>query len=191
MQTISEAVVDKVREDARALVSEAEAEAKKELDKARVQRDTRLEAEKKRLLAASQEEAARIVAQNAMQARQKVANAKAAVLDDIVEKARVTLKTAPVTRESMAFLIKDAVKGLGGDDKFTVSVSKKDLALAQEIVKSDKNLAAAVTAVNTCECTGGVIIENAGQTLSVDNTYTTRLEMLLPRMLPEISKKLF
>ncbi len=191
MQTISEAVVDKVREDARAIVSDAEAEAKKELDKARVQRDTRLDAEKKRLLAASQEEAARIVAQNAMQARQKVANAKAAVLDEIVQKARATLQTATVSRESLAFLIGDAVQGLGGDQKFTVSVSKKDLPLAQEIVKADKKLSAVVSEVNACDCTGGVIIENSDKTLSVDNTYTTRLEMLLPRILPEISKKLF
>jgi vacuolar-type H+-ATPase subunit E/Vma4 len=191
MQTISEAVVDKVREDARAIVSEAEAEAKKELDKARALRDTRLEAEKKRLLAVSQEEAARIVAQNAMQARQKVANAKAAVLDEIVQKARATMKTTPATRESMAFLINDAFQGLGEAEKFMVSVSKKDRALAEEVIKSDKKLAKAVTEVKTCDCTGGVIIENSDQTLSVDNTYTTRLEMLLPRMLPAISKKLF
>lgn len=191
MQTISEAVVDKVREDARAIVSEAEAEAKKELDKARAQRDARLEAEKKRLLTSSQEEAARIVAQNAMQARQKVANAKAAVLDEIVQKARTTLKATSVSRQTLAFLISDAIHGLGGGDKFTVSVSKNDVALAQEVVKSDKKLAAVVTDVKPCDCTGGVIVENADQTLGVDNTYTTRLEMLLPRILPEISKKLF
>jgi vacuolar-type H+-ATPase subunit E/Vma4 len=191
MQTISEAVVDKVRADARAIVSEAEAEAKKELDKARAQRDTRLGAEKKRLLTTSREEAARIVAQNAMQARQKVANAKAAVLDEIVQKARATLKTTQVSRESLAFLIKDAIQGLGEADKVTVSVSQKDRALAQEIVKSDKKLAAVVTEVKVCDCTGGVLVENEDLTLGVDNTYTTRLEMLLPRILPEISKKLF
>jgi len=191
MQTISEAVVDKVREDARAIVSEAEAEAKKELDKARAQRDTRLEAEKKRLLATSREEAARIVAQNAMQARQKVANAKAAVLDDIVQKARATLKTTQVSRESLAFLISDAIQGLGEVDKVTVSVTQKDRAMAQEIVKSDKKLAAMVSDVKACDCSGGVIVETEDLTLSVDNTYTTRLEMLLPRILPEISKKLF
>jgi len=58
-------------------------------------------------------------------------------------------------------------------------------------VKSDKKLASTVLDVRTCDCTGGVIIENESKTLSVDNTYTTRLEMLLPRILPEISKKLF
>ncbi|TFH36925.1 MAG: hypothetical protein E4G93_01250 [Dehalococcoidia bacterium] len=191
MQNISEAVVDKVREDARAIVNQAEEEAKKELEKARAQRDARLEAEKKRLLTAAQEEAARIVAQNSMKARQKVANAKATVLDDIVEKARVALKKTTTTRTSLAFLINDAVDGLGGTDKVSLSVSGGDSATAREIVKADKKLASVVQDVKVIDCDGGVVVENESATLGVDNTYTTRLEMLLPRILPEISKKLF
>jgi len=191
MQNISEAVVDKVREDARTIVNQAEEEAKKELEKARAQRDARLEAEKKRLLTAAQEEAARIVAQNSMKARQKVANAKATVLDDIVEKARVALKKTTTTRTSLAFLINDAVDGLGGTDKVSLSVSGGDSATAREIVKADKKLASVVQDVKVIDCDGGVVVENESATLGVDNTYTTRLEMLLPRILPEISKKLF
>ncbi len=191
MQKISEAVVDKVRQDAEAIVNEAKEEARKELDKARAQRDARLEAEKKRLLTAAQEEAARITAQNAMQARQKVANAKAAVLEEIVQKARASLQKSATTKESLSFLIHDAIRGLEASDKVTVGVAKKDVALAQEIVKSDKHLATVVADVTEWDCSGGAFVENAAKTLRVDNTYTTRLEMLLPRMLPEISKKLF
>jgi vacuolar-type H+-ATPase subunit E/Vma4 len=191
MQNISEAVVDKVREDAQAIVKEAEEQATKELEKARTQRDARIEAEKKRLLTAAQEEAARITAQNAMQARQKVANAKAAVLDEIVEKARTSLQKSATSRDSLSFLVNDGIQGLGESNKVYVSVAQKDAALAKEIVRSDKKLAATVIDVQECDCTGGVAIENESRSLSVDNTYTTRLEMLLPRILPEIGKKLF
>ncbi len=191
MQNISEAVVDKVREEAQTIVTEAEEEAKKELEKAKAQQDARLEAEKRRLLTAAQEEGARITAQNAMQARQKVANAKAAVLEDIVQKARTDLKKASTRRESLAYLITDAISGLGESEKVTVAVAKNDLEMAREIVKADKKLSTIVSEVKTCDCEGGVLVDNEDQTLSVDNTYTTRLEMLLPRMLPEISKKLF
>ncbi len=38
---------------------------------------------------------------------------------------------------------------------------------------------------------GGVIAENIDGKLRIDNTYETRLEMLLPKLLPEISKVLF
>ena len=191
MQTISEAVVDKVREEAQHLVNEAEEEAKKELDKAKAQRAARLEAEKKRLLTEANEEAARITAQNAMKARQTVANAKAGVLDSIVETARAKLAKTPTTRESMAFLIADAVEGLGGVQKVSLAVAKKDIPLAQEAVKADKKLAAQVTDIKACDCGGGISVQTEDGTLSVDNTYTTRLEMLLPRILPDIGKKLF
>ncbi len=191
MQNISEAVVDKVREEAQSIVNEAEEEAKKEREKARAQQDARLEAEKRRLLTAAQEEAARITAQNAMQARQKLANAKAAVLEEIVQKARAGLKKSSTKRESLGHLISDAISGLGEGEKITISVSKNDLDMAKEIVKADKKLSSVISEVKTCDCEGGVIVENEDKTLSVDNTYTTRLEMLLPRILPEISKKLF
>ncbi len=191
MQRISEAVVDKVKEEAQRLVNEAEEEAKRELDKARALRTERLEAEKKRILTEATEEAARISAQNAMKARQKVANAKSAVLEDIVQKSRAAMQKSTTTREHLAQLIRDAAAGLGTADKLYVSVSKKDVDMAREIVKTDKQLAARVLEVRTADCDGGALVENESRTLSVDNTYATRLQMLLPRVLPEISKELF
>ncbi len=191
MQRISEAVVDKVREEAQRLVSEAEEEAKKELGKAQALRAGRLETEKKRLLAEAGEEAARITAQNAMSSRQKTASAKSAVLDEIVRKARENLQKSATTREQLAQLTRDAVAGLGTADKVFLSVAKKDLDMAREIVKSDKALASRVLEVRVINSEGGVVIENESRSLGVDNTYFTRLQMLLPRVLPEISKELF
>ncbi len=191
MQRISEAVVDKVREEAQRLVSEAEEEAKKELGKAQALRADRLETEKKRLLAEAGEEAARITAQNAMSSRQKTASAKSAVLDEIVRKARENLQKSATTREQLAQLTRDAVAGLGTADKVFLSVAKKDLDMAREIVKSDKALASRVLEVRVINSEGGVVIENESRSLGVDNTYFTRLQMLLPRVLPEISKELF
>ncbi len=191
MQRISEAVVDKVREEAQRLVSEAEEEAKKELGKAQALRADRLETEKKRLLAEAGEEAARITAQNAMSSRQKTASAKSAVLDEIVRKARENLQKSATTHEQLAQLIRDAVAGLGTADKVFLSVAKKDLDMAREIVKSDKALASRVLEVRVINSEGGVVIENESRSLGVDNTYFTRLQMLLPRVLPEISKELF
>ncbi len=191
MQKISEAVVDKVREEAQSIVSEAEEEAKKELDKAKSQRAARIEAEKKRLLNEANEEAARVSAQNAMLAHRKIASAKSEVLESIVSKSREMVAKAPVKKEALAYLISDAISGLGEADKVTVAVSKRDLDVAKEIVKSDKELSNKVKDVIACDCDGGAIIETDSKTLSADNTYGTRLEMLLPRIIPEISKELF
>ncbi len=191
MQKISEAVVDKVREEAQRLISEAEEEASKELAKAQALRAARFEAEKKRVLTEAGEEAARISAQNAMKARQKTASAKSAVLDDIVRKARENLLHSTTSRERLVQLVHDAVAGLGTADKVFISVAKKDLEMTREIVKSDKALSDRVLGVSAIDCDGGVVVENESRMLSVDNTYLTRLQMLLPRILPEISKELF
>ncbi|MBN1856605.1 MAG: V-type ATP synthase subunit E [Dehalococcoidia bacterium] len=190
MQNISEAVVDKVRVEAQAIVSEAEEEAKKELDKAKGLRDARLDAEKRRLLTEARGEAARIVAHSAMQARQEVAAAKASIVDDMVAQAKTALQKSATKPELLAFLIGDAIDGTGSE-KATVAVNDRDLSMAKELVKNDKHLSAVVIDVVATDCMGGVIATSEDKKTSVDNTYPTRLEMLLPRLLPEINKELF
>lgn len=192
MQNISEAVVDKIRDEAKTIVDEAEEEARKEVEKAKAQRDARLEVEKRRILTDAREEAARVAAQSAMQEHQQTAAAKAEVLDDIVERARGSLKNVTTKPDLLAYLVNDAVKGLGKEQsKVTLLVSPKDVAAAKDLVKKDKHLSSIVVEVQECDCDGGAIAQNESKNINVDNTYTTRLEMLLPRILPEISKELF
>jgi len=190
MQNISEAVVDKVRLEARSIVSEAEEEAKKDLEKAKSLREAKVKAEKRRLLNDAREEAARIMAQSAIQTHQKMAAAKASVIDDIVGRAQAGLKKISAKPELLAYLIGDAIGGLGSG-KATISVSPGDVATVKELVKNDKRLSSMVLDVTESDCDGGVIAESEDKKTSVDNTYATRLEMLLPRLLPEISKDLF
>ena len=190
MQNISEAVVDKVRLEARSIVSEAEEEAKKDLEKAKSLREAKVKAEKRRLLNDAREEAARIMAQSAIQTHQKMAAAKASVVDDIVAQEQAGLKKTSAKPELLAGLIADAIAGLGSG-KATISVSPGDIAAVNELVKKDKRLSSMVLDVTGCDCGGGVIVDSEDKKTSVDNTYATRLEMLLPRLLPEISKELF
>ena len=190
MQNISEAVVDKVRVEAQAIVSEAEEEAKKETEKAKGLREARLDTEKRRLLTEAKGEAARIVAQSAMQARQRVAAAKASIVDDMVARAQLSIKETATKPERLAYLIGDAIDGLGSG-KATIAVNAKDLPIAKELVKNDKKLSSMVIDIVESDCAGGVVSTSEDTKTSVDNTYSTRLEMLLPRLLPEINKELF
>lgn len=191
MQQIRDVVLDRVKEEARAILDEAEKEAARELEKAKARKKERFEAEKRRLQAAAHEEAARIDSQAAMDARRKVSGAKSAVIDELVQKIRDALREAPTTSESLSSLINEAVAGTGRSNKVSLSVAEKDLELARKIVKDDENLTAVVVEVTTCDCVGGVIAENEGGTFRVDNTYFTRLDMFLPRILPEIGNVLF
>ena len=61
----------------------------------------------------------------------------------------------------------------------------------KKLVEKDKELAGKIVEIREHHGMGGVIVEDIDGKVRIDNTYETRLEMLLPRLLPEIGKELF
>jgi len=190
MQKISEAVVDKVRTEAQGLISQAEKASQEEIDKAKGQRETNIEAQKHRMLTEAEEEAARIVAQGSLKGHQQLSSAKVAIVDQIINRARKTLSDVPSDRNHLLKLVNEALAALG-TDKARIYVSPKDMSTARELLAADRELASKIIEVKELDCMGGVMAEDSKGKLSIDNTYNTRLEMLMPRLLPEMSKELF
>jgi len=87
-------------------------------------------------------------------------------------------------------LIREAIDGLGAD-KSRIYVSPKDVSMVRKFLERDKELASKVMEVKVDNLLGGVIAEDIDGKFRIDNTYEARLEMLLPKLLPEISKELF
>jgi len=52
-------------------------------------------------------------------------------------------------------------------------------------------LASRIAEIKGLDCAGGAVAESTDGKVSIDNTYETRLEMLLPQIVPEISRELF
>lgn len=190
MQKISEAVVDKVRTEARGLISQAEKASREEIDKAKGQREANIEARKHRMLAEAEQEAARILAQGSLKGHQQLSSTKVAIVDQIINRARKTLSDSPSDRNHLLNLVNEALAALG-TNKARIYVSPKDMSTARELLAADRELAGKIIEVKELDCMGGVMAEDSKGKLSIDNTYGTRLEMLLPRLLPEMSKELF
>jgi V/A-type H+-transporting ATPase subunit E len=190
MEKISEAVVAKVKLDAQNIIREAEEKAKEEIEKAKKQRDVRFEEEKGKIVGEAEEEAARILAQASIKARQQLSSAKANTIAKIIDGARKELSRVSSDESYFLNLIRDAIDGLDVD-KCRIYVSPKDTRTAERLLKADRELSGKIVEVREYNCLGGVIAEDAEGKLRIDNTYETRLEMLLPRLLPEISKELF
>lgn len=190
MEKISEAVVSKVKLDAQNLIKEAEKKAQEELEKAKKQREAQFEEERDRMLGEAEEEAARILAQASIKTRQQLSSAKADTIAKIIDGARKELSRIASDESYFLNLIKEAVEGLGVD-KARIYVSPKDVNTVKKLLKADKVFSGKIVEVRESNCLGGVIAENVEGKLRIDNTYETRLEMLLPRLLPEISKELF
>ncbi len=190
MEKISEAVVSKVSLDAQSITEEAQEKAREEIERAKKQREVKLEQERARILAEAEQEAARILAQASIKARQLISSAKAEAIAKITDGASKELSGASSSESNLISLTREAVGALG-TDKARIYVSPKDVSTAKEALQADKELSAKILEVREVDCLGGVIAEDAEGKLRIDNTYETRLEMALPKLLPKISEALF
>lgn len=190
MEKISEAVVSKVRMEAQNIIKEAEEKAQEEIEKARKLRETKLQEEKRKMLEETEEEAARIIAQASIKARQQVSSAKNDVITKIIDEVKQELSESSSDENYLLNLIREAIDGLGAD-KSRIYVSPKDVSMVRKFLERDKELASKVMEVKVDNLLGGVIAEDIDGKFRIDNTYEARLEMLLPKLLPEISKELF
>ena len=190
MEKISDAILDKVRVEAQDIIKEAEEKAGERVEKAKKQQEAKLEEEKGKLIEEAKEEATRILAQSSITARQELLLAKTRIIDEIISTVKKTLSEISSDESSPLDLIKEAINALG-IDKARIYVLPKDVSTVQKLVAGDKKLSDRITEIREFNGTGGVIIEDIDGKIRIDNTYDTRLEMLLPRLLPEIGKELF
>ena len=190
MEKISEAILDKVRADARDIVKEAGTRATERIEKAKEQQEAKLEEEKNKLIEKAREEATRILAQSSITARQELLLARTRIIDEIISRVKKTLSGISSDESSPLNLIKEAINALDVD-KARIYASPKDASVVRKLVARDKKLADRIIEIREFDGTGGIIVEDIDGKTRIDNTYDTRLEMLLPRLLPEISKELF
>jgi V/A-type H+-transporting ATPase subunit E len=190
MEKLSQAVLSKVKAETQTIIEEAEEKAQEEIEKAKKQREARFEEERGRMLREAEEEAARILAQASIKARQQLSSAKADAIAKIIDGARKELSQISSDESHLLNLIREAMEGLGVD-KGRIYVSPKDVSTVKKLLKANKELSGKIVEVRESDFLGGVIAEDVEGKLRIDNTYETRLETLLPKLLPEISKELF
>ena len=190
MDKIREAILAKVEAEARDIITEAEDKAREGIEKAQRQRERRFEERKRRLMEEAGGEAARIRAQASIRARQEVLAAKAAVVSEIADRVKRELEGVSSDQGAKLGLIREALDGLGVD-KASIYVSSKDVSEVKRLLEGDKELRDRIAEIREYDCMGGVIAEDIDGKLRIDNTYETRLEILLPRILPQIEGELF
>ena len=190
IEKISDAILDKVRVEAQDIVKETEEKARERVERARKQQEAKLEEEKGKLIEEAKEEATRILAQSSITARQELLLAKTRIIDEIISRVKKTLSGISGDESSPLDLIKEAINTLD-IDKARIYVLPEDVSIVRKFLKGDKKLADRIKEIREFDGSGGVIVEDIDGKIRIDNTYDTRLEMLLPKLLPEIGKELF
>jgi len=190
MEKVSEAILDKVKVEAQDIIKDAEQKAQERIDRAKEQYQAKFDEEKRKIVEGSEGEAARIRAQASITAREEVLSVKNEVIQEIVKKVKKALSDIEGGEKISLSLIKEALDATG-TEKVRVYVSKKDMDGLQKLIKDDKKLSGKITEINEYKCDGGAVVEDIEGGISIDNTFETRLETLMPRILPEINKELF
>ena len=190
MESISEAVLNKVGAEAGDIIKDAERQAGEMIKRAEAERERKLEEQRRRLIGEAEAEAARMRAQASIRARQEILAAKASVIESIVGRVKREVVETASTKGSLLGLINEAVRALGGE-RVRLYVSKADVEAVRSLQKENEDLGKSVVDVQELPITGGIIAENEEGTIRIDNAYETRLDILLPRILPEVGRELF
>jgi len=141
----------------------------------------KVRAEAESIIKEAEGKAAKEIEQAKKQQAAKLEEEKGKMLQEAKEEA---------DRSSLIDLIREATEVLGFD-KGRVYAAPKDISTVKKLLEKDRGLASKIVEVREHECLGGVIVEDISGRTRIDNTYETRLEMLLPRLLPEIGRELF
>ncbi len=189
MDKVNSAILEKVTADARAIIKDAEERARQRLENARGQQQAKLDEDKAKLVGEAQVEISRIQAQGAIRARQEMLSVKTSIIDGIIAETKKQLMNVSGNERILANLTREGIGSLGAE-KVRVYVAARDLPAMQKLVKEDKDLAQSVVEVKRQDFLGGVIVEDVGGKNRIDNTFDSRLEMLLPKLLPQIEKEL-
>jgi V/A-type H+-transporting ATPase subunit E len=189
MESINSAIREKVNVDAQAIIKDAEERAGQRVASAKEQQRVKLESDKNKLVGEAQVEVSRIQAQGAIRARQEMLSVKTSIIDGIIAETKKQLMNVSGSEKILTNLTREGIKALG-TEKVRVYVAEKDVPVMQKLVREDTELGKSVTEVKNQNILGGVIIEDINGKNRIDNTFESRLEMLLPKLLPQIEKEL-
>jgi vacuolar-type H+-ATPase subunit E/Vma4 len=190
MERLSSAILEKVNANAKAIVKEAEERAEQRIKAAQEQQRAKFEQQKRKLLNEANAEAIKILAQAAIKGRQETLAAKTAVVNEVIDRANKQLASLAGNERVLANLTKEGIALLGADT-VRVYVAARDMAAMQKLVEEDKDFAKRGIEVKQQDSLGGVIVEDMEGKNRIDNTFDSRREMLLPKLLPQIEKELF
>ena len=188
---LREAILDKAREEAERILADAEMKSREILKKAEDQFREKVESEKKKILSEARRESAKRVAQASLEGRQSILREKDRIIAEILEKVRETLKETSLEKENIRKLVRETIEAFESDVPVRLYGAPRDLPALQALLGEDGDLGKRVIDVREKEGLGGILAETEDGMVSIDNTFETRLSMLLPDIMPEMAKRLF
>ena len=190
-EKIRQAIMNKAEQEASSIVDDAQARAADLIEKAEKARDLKFEQIKNRILTEAKQESDKIIAKGAVDARLTVLKQKDLLLKKVISQVKEDLAKNPTLPQAWSGMIDEVISGFDDSHKLRFRVASKDIEAVKNIVAESNTLGKQIEEVGEIDCLGGILAEDSQGKVSIDNTYDTRLEMLLNKVLPEIGQKLF
>jgi vacuolar-type H+-ATPase subunit E/Vma4 len=196
LENLKKTVLEKAFKDAENRISRAEEEAKRIIEEAIKLKKNRVEDEKRRLEGELNYDAK--IAEARLNARLIIHNVKDKIVKEIGKNVTDLLTSLDKEKRSKSIfkLLDEALQYIfhsyGNVDQITVKISEKDLDLSnqlKEYIRTKYNINTVY--VEPTKILGGVIVEIANGFISIDNSYDSRLLIILKNKLPSLVKEIF
>ncbi len=190
LERVSKAILDRARAEAEEILERARREAEEIINEAKLRRRKEQEREEEKIINEAKRKAKALVVKAMLKVRRERSEVKKKIVDNIVSKVKEELEKRNFnTEESLKKLLHEALETLP-QAKLVIYANRADIDTVKRIIREMK-VKKRVEDVREINIIGGVIVETVDGKFRVDNSYETRLEMVLSRLLPEISKELF
>jgi V/A-type H+-transporting ATPase subunit E len=189
LETVAEDIREDAREEAEAIVSEADAEAEEIVDEAEDRADevlTARESEVERQIEREREQAVSSATLEAKQSRLEARRDRLQAVRDTVEEELSELsgeRREDLTRS----LLEAGAEEFAGDASVVVHGRSADADLLEDVLEDYDGYSVG----EPVECLGGVVLESEGSRIRVNNTFDSVLESVWEDDLQSISSRLF
>lgn len=186
IESLREAILRKASEEAERIVASAREEARKILEEAKERKRAIVDSEKRKVISEMNYEAR--IAEARAKARLLVSGAKYELVNKAVSRAIRILEglepeaRALSVRSLLAEAVGEAENSLGALSKLIVYVSERDLEVARAAVRELAVLRGLEVELRAAGISGGVIVEDPEGRVRIDNSYESRVSLLLSRL---------
>uniref|UniRef100_A0A7C5XM29 Uncharacterized protein n=1 Tax=Ignisphaera aggregans TaxID=334771 RepID=A0A7C5XM29_9CREN len=195
LENLKRVVLEKALKEAENRISRAEEEAKRIIEETIKLKKNRIEDERKRIEEILNYDAR--IAEAKLKARLIIHDMKDKIVKEIERSVNDILKSLDREKrsKSMFKLLDEALQYIfhnySNVDQIIVKISEKDFDLSNQLkdyIKTKYNIA--TIHVEPIKILGGVIIEIANGSISIDNSYDSRLLIILKNKLPSFIKEI-
>lgn len=196
IELLEKAVLEKAHREAESRIDRAVKEARKIIEEAEEMKRKSIEDEKRKILEELNYDAR--IAEAKLRARLIIHNAKHQIIRELEKSIINFLENLSIEErlKSLLKLLDEALQSIfhsyGSVDQVVIKISKRDAQFSNQLKEYARvRYGINISSVEFVEIFGGLILESTDGMISIDNSYDSRISIILKNALPNLVKEIF